>query len=298
MNFKGLFVIAVCLFFISSSGTDGKAAQKHQKQRKHHANDEHPREFRRDFVSRSKKGALTVTKVARRGVYTIQTQTSDLGEKGLLLREITNGRKLIQAVYDGPERLVDCDILPDRADVVKFVQKFFHGVYKPGVLQTHLDPFKNATYSVEPIKGSAQRHQYRSLTDFRKVKLACKSWMLEQKEYFKREKHIDLDHLNQASLIGQEGDKDRDTQNKQHKAATDEAHHSRSKRSMWIYPGTKWCGHGNMSKGYSDLGVSIDTDKCCRQHDHCPTTITGFTTAFNYFNFRFNTLSHCHCDTL
>lgn len=38
-------------------------------------------------------------------------------------------------------------------------------------------------------------------------------------------------------------------------------------------PGTKWCGPGDNAKNFDDLGKHIETDKCCRAHDHCPEII-------------------------
>ncbi|XP_074641691.1 uncharacterized protein LOC141899340 [Tubulanus polymorphus] len=72
----------------------------------------------------------------------------------------------------------------------------------------------------------------------------------------------------------------------------------RSKRSpdALMYPGTNWCGRGNRAKNYTHLGVNLDTDRCCRAHDHCPYTITSFETKFGIPNIRFGTLSHCECD--
>ncbi|KYN34683.1 LIM domain kinase 1 [Trachymyrmex septentrionalis] len=40
-----------------------------------------------------------------------------------------------------------------------------------------------------------------------------------------------------------------------------------------IYPGTKWCGPGNVASSYNDLGQHSVEDACCREHDHCSTTI-------------------------
>lgn len=39
--------------------------------------------------------------------------------------------------------------------------------------------------------------------------------------------------------------------------------------SRFIFPGTKWCGPGNIADNDNDLGHWEDTDKCCRAHDFC-----------------------------
>ena len=51
-----------------------------------------------------------------------------------------------------------------------------------------------------------------------------------------------------------------------------------------IFPGTKWCGAGNIAASYEDLGVNRETDKCCRVHDHCPTYIRSGETKYNLTN--------------
>jgi secretory phospholipase A2 len=37
----------------------------------------------------------------------------------------------------------------------------------------------------------------------------------------------------------------------------------------FIYPGTRWCGPGDVAAHYHDLGFHTDVDACCRAHDHC-----------------------------
>nr|XP_008193524.2 PREDICTED: phospholipase A2C isoform X1 [Tribolium castaneum] len=63
-----------------------------------------------------------------------------------------------------------------------------------------------------------------------------------------------------------------------------------------IYPGTKWCGDGNISKSYDDLGKFADTDKCCREHDMCPINIDAGATKYDLVNTGLFTRSHCDCD--
>ncbi|XP_056631488.1 phospholipase A2-like [Diorhabda sublineata] len=66
--------------------------------------------------------------------------------------------------------------------------------------------------------------------------------------------------------------------------------------SFFIYPGTKWCGAGNIAVNESDLGTEKETDKCCRQHDLCPDIIEGYQTKYNLTNPNFYTRLNCDCD--
>ncbi|KAG7498304.1 group 3 secretory phospholipase A2-like [Solea senegalensis] len=67
-------------------------------------------------------------------------------------------------------------------------------------------------------------------------------------------------------------------------------------RRGFIVPGTLWCGSGNKSLSYADLGVFADTDSCCREHDQCKHTILSFHSQFGVFNSNIFTMSHCDCD--
>ena len=63
-----------------------------------------------------------------------------------------------------------------------------------------------------------------------------------------------------------------------------------------IFPGTKWCGNGNIAKHENDFGTQREPDKCCRTHDRCPNNIVGYATKYNYKNPSAYTISHCDCD--
>ncbi|XP_051534746.1 uncharacterized protein LOC127429692 [Myxocyprinus asiaticus] len=69
----------------------------------------------------------------------------------------------------------------------------------------------------------------------------------------------------------------------------------RSKRGF-TYPGTLWCGAGNIADHYDQLGEFAETDKCCRDHDHCPYVIHAFSSNYGYTNIKWHSISHCDCD--
>ncbi|XP_076281922.1 phospholipase A2-like [Lasioglossum baleicum] len=63
-----------------------------------------------------------------------------------------------------------------------------------------------------------------------------------------------------------------------------------------IFPGTRWCGDGDIAKNEADLGVFKRTDACCRNHDHCNNTIAAQSQAHGLINNGIFTRSLCHCD--
>ncbi|XP_035205653.1 phospholipase A2-like isoform X2 [Stegodyphus dumicola] len=66
--------------------------------------------------------------------------------------------------------------------------------------------------------------------------------------------------------------------------------------SYLIYPGTKWCGSGDIADSYEDLGPEIEADLCCRDHDHCEDSIPGRESKYGLQNNSPFTKSHCDCD--
>ncbi|XP_070393833.1 uncharacterized protein [Dermacentor albipictus] len=67
-------------------------------------------------------------------------------------------------------------------------------------------------------------------------------------------------------------------------------------RSLVIFPGTKWCGAGDVAKNYDDLGSARDTDRCCREHDHSQDNIPAFETKHNVTNYLPYTMTGCVYD--
>ncbi|KAG5873228.1 hypothetical protein JTB14_014304 [Gonioctena quinquepunctata] len=64
----------------------------------------------------------------------------------------------------------------------------------------------------------------------------------------------------------------------------------------FIYPGTKWCGPGNIARDDSDLGYHVKEDMCCREHDKCPKNLAGGECRQGICNQSLFTRSHCDCD--
>ncbi|KAK8401991.1 hypothetical protein O3P69_001228 [Scylla paramamosain] len=63
-----------------------------------------------------------------------------------------------------------------------------------------------------------------------------------------------------------------------------------------IYPGTKWCGTGNVAEGLDDLGSLKEVDACCRDHDLCPDDLEPGQTRHNISNESPFTMTHCDCN--
>ncbi|XP_046454616.1 phospholipase A2-like [Daphnia pulex] len=64
----------------------------------------------------------------------------------------------------------------------------------------------------------------------------------------------------------------------------------------FIYPGTKWCGTGDVANNFKDLGPHAATDMCCRDHDFCQDTMKPGTCKYGLCNTSVFTKSHCDCD--
>ncbi|XP_060528399.1 uncharacterized protein LOC132703264 [Cylas formicarius] len=63
-----------------------------------------------------------------------------------------------------------------------------------------------------------------------------------------------------------------------------------------IYPGTKWCGKGNVAESQNDLGAFSGSDNCCKDHDNCLDFILPGKVRFGLKNNGLFRRSSCKCD--
>ncbi len=196
------------------------------------------------------------------GVIAMETTVPGEGENFLFVREALKHNRLVWLVYKN-KQLIDCNVTTHHADLHKFKNKF------------HSAENNEASTSVQEGQGSTTSAEVSELMDFRGLLKSCRFYKKAIRS-MRIEKHEHEKHRDQ-----------------------EQARRSRSKRSVFsmIYPGTNWCGRGDQAAGgYDDLGENMHTDRCCREHDHCPFTISRFTSSYNYWNYRFHTLSHCSCE--
>ncbi|XP_014473561.1 PREDICTED: uncharacterized protein LOC106743851 [Dinoponera quadriceps] len=63
-----------------------------------------------------------------------------------------------------------------------------------------------------------------------------------------------------------------------------------------IFPGTKWCGDGDIAEHDEDLGRLKQLDMCCRAHDKCKISMVSGAKLGNLWNEGKFTKSACMCD--
>ncbi|XP_008559023.1 phospholipase A2 [Microplitis demolitor] len=65
-----------------------------------------------------------------------------------------------------------------------------------------------------------------------------------------------------------------------------------------IFPGTKWCGPGNIAKHTNDFGPHRGTDQCCRNHDYCEPKIPKKDNRYGIENNGSLPILSCMCDLI
>ena len=215
--------------------------------------------------------------VTLNGVKAIETTEPSLGENFLFVKEAVKNNRLVWLVYKDKQHIIDCNISTNANDLDKFMLKFNSLKSSEHENEIHANDGNRNGRVVKHIDLLNFRSLLRKCRAFKKEIRAMRLEKYHHKHHFiRQQKH----KLNMEML--QEGNTK-----------------IRLKRGVFsmMYPGTKWCGRGDKAAGgYDDLGENVATDRCCREHDHCPYMIKGFSTNFNYWNYRFHTLSHCNCE--
>lgn len=188
-----------------------------------------------------------------------QIQNNDI--QILTLLQVTDGRHFIQLIYDSGWELRDCEYLKSAKSVDEFYEAFAADIDCP-----QQQPFNETRllFLHESISSNSNLSKP-DVTDYSSLRRECRN-------LHKKIREMTL-HQNRHTSLQQ-----------------------RLKRDLFLYPGTNWCGSGSNARKFNELGYNAAADRCCRDHDHCPYTIEGFTRKFNFFNFRFHTISHCDCD--
>ncbi|KAG5837250.1 hypothetical protein ANANG_G00237310 [Anguilla anguilla] len=193
---------------------------------------------------------------------TFCTKMSRFGDN--YIHQVSDGVEEVRLVYDPVGNLVDCSETGNHIQVKSFMY-----VCRVGFKEQRVKP----GYSVK------------NLADMTEAKSTCQAFRERSQQTRKTTKA----QIAQGPLtLDKQGD-----ENHASEGSSEVLH--RSKRGF-TYPGTLWCGAGNIADNYDHLGEFAETDSCCRVHDHCPYVIHPFSSKFGYTNFKWHSICHCDCD--
>ena len=258
---------------------------------------------------------------------TIAIETSQQNENvpdySISVRQVTDGKRLVQSVLQNGA-IKECDFTKDLAQIKEFVNNFIESSdFNQGEIGDVVTAYNNEhnvndvnvtlankyfsfrdvpTVFTEFLDIRSQRQRCREFSKMAKARARKEAKLLKHGEYHdsldaKTKIFMDAIKARQKELasingIPLEGDNSLKLIKKR----------SRSKRatfdfnSVLIFPGTKWCGKGDLATCFEDLGDDKELDVCCRDHDCCPYVIPPFSSKFGVFNYRFHSLLHCECD--
>ncbi|CAB3232190.1 unnamed protein product [Arctia plantaginis] len=215
------------------------------------------------------------------GVSAKETSVAANGQ-GLKLRQLTDGRHLIQVIYSQNGDLQDCEYITQERTARSFLKTLRKEL--KSALDEKIYSLNNK--NSENIEEKFYRHfgnvSFRILRKNDSLPPDISSWL--QYDKLKMEclrRHEEMKYM--IENINKTGD-------------SSFARSRRSLRENFILPGTKWCGAGHIAARYGELGIDAAEDTCCRAHDHCRLNIGMFKRRFGYFNYRPYTISHCRCD--
>uniref|UniRef100_A0A4W5RCT9 phospholipase A2 n=1 Tax=Hucho hucho TaxID=62062 RepID=A0A4W5RCT9_9TELE len=182
---------------------------------------------------------------------------------GNCLYQVSDGIEEVRSVHDPAGKLVDCSVTINQMQVKSFMHVcrlgLKHQRTNPGDMEFSFTNMAEAKYNCQAFQRTSKR------TTVNTERIAAPTAQTRKET---RENSVQED---------------------------DKQVIRRSKRGF-TYPGTLWCGAGNMADNYDHLGEFTATDSCCRVHDHCPYVIYAFSSKYGYTNFKWHPLSHCDCD--
>ncbi|XP_063371245.1 uncharacterized protein LOC134659515 isoform X2 [Cydia amplana] len=202
---------------------------------------------------------------------------------GLRLRQLTDGRHLVQVIYTPNGAIQDCEYITQ----AKYSRNFLKTLRKELKLALEEQSIKLTQNEITNEDEKYYRHfsnvTLRILRNGETLPIDVASW-------------LDFDKLKLECLERHEELKFMMT-NKNKVSDATLARKKRDAMELLRVPGTKWCGKGYSATRYSQLGGYTRTDRCCRVHDlRCPFWIGGMEKKYGLFNWRVNTLMHCRCD--
>ncbi|XP_063632167.1 uncharacterized protein LOC134803314 isoform X2 [Cydia splendana] len=202
---------------------------------------------------------------------------------GLRLRQLTDGRHLVQVIYTPNGAIQDCEYITQ----TKYSRNFLKTLRKELKLALEEQSIKLTQNEITNEDEKYYRHfsnvTLRILRNGETLPIDVASW-------------LDFDKLKMECLERHEELKFM-MANKNKVSDATLARKKRDAMELLRVPGTKWCGKGYSATRYSQLGGYTRTDRCCRVHDlRCPFWIGGMEKKYGLFNWRVNTLMHCRCD--
>ncbi|CAG5037073.1 unnamed protein product [Parnassius apollo] len=201
---------------------------------------------------------------------------------GIKLRQLTDGRHLIQVIYTSNGVIQDCEYLADGKTTRNFLKTLRKELKLALDEQTYKILEKDTDIEDERFYRHFGNMTLRLLKENEQLPPDIAEWLnYDRLKIECLERHEELRYI---------------MANKNKVGEQTLIRSRRSFRENLIMPGTKWCGVGQLAERYSELGDDRAEDRCCRAHDNCHVNIGAFRRRFGYFNFRPYTISHCRCD--